>query len=111
MCLLGAPFARGAFQWLRQANNKSINRVLHSSNSVGVTLSLLLATEQQWESEKQMKMLLKQLRTQKDMNSSSKEQTMQLFLCCLNESLNSHSQFKKGNTFFNGFLWNVKHLN
>lgn len=51
LCLLQAPFARGAFQWSWQANNKSINHGLCTSNLVGVTVSLLLATGQQWESE------------------------------------------------------------
>ena len=53
VCLLEAPFTRGAFQWSWQANNKSINHILYASNLVGVTLSLLLATGQQWVSERE----------------------------------------------------------
>lgn len=49
VCLLEAPSTWGAFQWSWQANNKSINHILYTSNLVGVTLSLLLATGQQWE--------------------------------------------------------------
>lgn len=53
MCLLEAPFTRGAFQWSWQADNKSINHIVCTSNSVGVTLSLLLATGQQGESQEE----------------------------------------------------------